>query len=758
MNRLLTAHTPLGDALWAVSLSGREALSSLYRFTVRFKSESPELDCQAMIGERCAIELETDRRGRRWLSGQMIDFAAVGHEGRHWVYETTLAPRLWHASRRADFRIWQNQSVPDILYQVLGENAVRFDMRLKARYKRWTYLVQYRETDLSFICRQLEHEGIFFWFEHAADGETLVLADHLSAHPDCPGYATVPYYSGVQTRPDRDHFDAWRLTRRVETGRLIHADYDFERPSSDLTTEHADPRGHLFDHYTRYHYPGDYLDPGDGAQYAANTLERLQRQQETIHLSGRVRGAAPGHRLTLTGHPRADQNRELTLVAVSYDIADNDYEGAAGSTASHFHVDVEALPAERPFRPPLATPKPRARGVETAVVVGPPGEEIHTDEYGRVKVHFHWDRYGKKDGTDTCWIRVASPWAGSNFGAIHIPRIGQEVIVDFEHGDPDRPIITGRVYNAEQMPPWSLPANRTQSGILTRSSKGGAAGAGLRDGAGDANALRFEDKKGAEQVWFHAQKDALTEVEHDESKWVGNDRRKEIDRDEFNTIHRDRTEVVDRNEKIDVHGWRTETVDLDETLTVHQNRTRTVDGNEALTIHKSRTKTVDRNETDRIGKNWSIKVGKNKTETIAMAYLQNVGLGRMENVGLGYSLNVGLMMNTLVGVNQSAQIGKNKSTTVGTQYSLTVGAGGGGGGAPASAGVMHIVAPSGDGAAGEGGGGGSNITMDAESITLKVGASTLVMKADGTVTINGKNIDVVGSEHVQVESSRIDLN
>ncbi|WP_418648170.1 type VI secretion system Vgr family protein [Thauera butanivorans] len=718
MNRLLIAHTPLGDALWAVSLSGREALSSLYRFTVRFKSASPDLDCQAMIGERCAIELETDRRGRRYLSGQMIDFAAVGHEGRHWVYETTLAPRLWHASRRADFRIWQNQSVPDILYQVLGENAVRFDMRLKARYKRWTYLVQYRETDLSFICRQLEHEGIFFWFEHAADGETLVLADHLSAHPDCPGYATVPYYSGVQTRPDRDHFDAWRLTRRVETGRLIHADYDFERPSSDLTTEHADPRGHLFDHYTRYHYPGDYLDPGDGAQYAANTLERLQRQQETIHLSGRVRGAAPGHRLTLTGHPRADQNRELTLVAVSYDIADNDYEGAAGSTASHFHVDVEALPAERPFRPPLATPKPRARGVETAVVVGPPGEEIHTDEYGRVKVHFHWDRYGKKDGTDTCWIRVASPWAGSNFGAIHIPRIGQEVIVDFEHGDPDRPIITGRVYNAEQMPPWSLPANRTQSGILTRSSKGGAAGAGLRDGAGDANALRFEDKKGAEQVWFHAQKDALTEVEHDESKWVGNDRRKEIDRDEFNTIHRDRTEVVDRNEKIDVHGWRTETVDLDETLTVHQNRTRTVDGNEALTIHKSRTKTVDRNETDRIGKNWSIKVGKNKTETIAMAYLQNVGLGRMENVGLGYSLNVGMAMNTLVGLSQTSQIGIDKTTTVGQHLTLQAG----------------------------------------ESITLKVGASTLVMKADGTITINGKSIDVVGSEHIGLDSERIDIN
>jgi type VI secretion system secreted protein VgrG len=749
-----------------VSLSGREALSSLYRFTVQFKSASPDIDCQAMIGERCAVELETDRRGQRWLSGQMIDFAAVGHEGRHWVYEATLAPRLWHASRRADFRIWQNQSVPDILYQVLGENAVRFDMRLKARYKSWTYLVQYRETDLSFICRQLEHEGIFFWFEHAADGETLVLADHLSAHPVFPGYGSMPYYSGLQTRPDRDHFDAWRLTRRVEPGRLIHTDYDFERPAADLTTEHADPRGHLFDHYTRFHYPGDYIDPGDGSQYAANTLERLQRQQETLHLSGRVRGAAPGHRLTLTEHPRADQNRELTLVAVSYDIADNDYEGAAGSTASRFRVDVEALPADRPFRPPLATPKPRTRGVETAVVVGPPGEEIHTDEYGRVKVHFHWDRYGQRDGTDTCWIRVASPWAGSNFGAIHLPRIGQEVIVDFEHGDPDRPIITGRVYNAEQMPPWPLPANQTQSGILTRSSKGGAPGEGLRDGAGDANALRFEDKKGAEQVWFHAQKDYLTEVENDESKWVGNDRHKEIDRDETTQVHRHRTETVDGNETITIHQNRNERVDLDEKVDIGDNQT--------FIVGKTRTK--------RVGKNESDTIGRMKTEHIGIGFTQNVGVFRMTNIGVAYNLNVGMAMMTNtgmirmdnVGMNHSHTVGKNHTHTVGTQYQLTVGSGGGASGPPDTA--MNIVAPSGGGASegGGGGGGGSSITMDGESITLKVGASTLVMKADGTIQIDGKDlsllasskllesaadgVQITGGPSVVVKAGTIDLN
>jgi len=405
------------------------------------------------------------------------------------------------------------------------------------------------------------------------------------------------------------------LTRRVETGRLIHRDYDFEHPWLDLTTESADPRGHLFDHYTRFHYPGDYTQP------AANTLERLQRHQETVLLSGRVRTAAPGHRLTLSEHPRADQNRELTLIAVSYDIADNDYEASGESTDSRFQVEVEAIPASSPFRPPLITPKPRTRGVETAVVVGPEGEEIYTDEYGRVKVHFHWDRYGQRDGSDSCWMRVASPWAGSNFGAIHIPRIGQEVIVDFEHGDPDRPIITGRVYNAAQMPPWDLPANKTQSGLLTRSSTGGAAGAGARDGPGDANALRFEDKKGREEVWFHAQKDYLTEVEHDESKWVGHDRRKEIDRDEFSTIHRDRTEEVDRNEIISIHGWRKEEVDQDETITIHQNR----------------YKTIDHSETDRIGDSWNMTTGKTRMEHVGVLSMLNVGMTHTENVGMLHS-------------------------------------------------------------------------------------------------------------------------
>ena len=736
MNRLLTAHTPLGSALRILTLDGREALSELYAFELSFSAERPDIDCQALIGQLCAVSVETDRGGQRWLSGNMVSFSATGFDGRHWRYAATVAPRLWHASRRADFRIWQDMSVPQIVTQVLDANGIPHEWRLKQSYKRWVYLVQYNETDLAFIGRRLEHEGIYYWFEHGADGETLILADHFTCHPLCAGNPLIPYYASPDARAQCDHFDAWRLVREVEPGHYRHTDYDFQRPRTDLTTTFSEPLGHTYDHYERYHYPGNYIVEADGDNYAANALERLQGDQDVVWLDGRVRTIAPGHRFTLAEHPRADQNRELSVIAATYHFADNDY-AAVSEVRSQFRINLQAIPANRPWRPPLRTPVPRTQGPDTAVVVGPPGTEIHTDKYGRVKIHFHWDRYGQKDGADSCWIRVAHPWAGSNFGAIHIPRVGQEVIVDFEHGDPDRPIITGRVYNAAQMPPWGLPANKTQSGILTRSSPEGAPGAGMRDGAGDANALRFEDRKGAEQVWFHAQKDYLTEVENDESKWVGNDRHKEIDRDETTEVHRHRTETVDGNE----------------TITIHMNRKERVDLNESVDIGLNRKKTIGLNETDRIGKSWSIKVGKFKTETIGMAYMQNVGMGRLENVGMGYSLNVGLMMNTVVGINQSAQIGKNKSTTVGTQYTLAVGGGAAGGASPE---VMSFTgAPvSGTG----GGGGGSKIIMDAESITLTVGASTLVMKADGTITLNGQDIQVTAGGEIRFNASEIHHN
>ena len=372
-------------------------------------------------------------------------------------------------------------------------------------------------------------------------------------------------------------------------------------------------------------------------------------------------GLASGGLFKLMGHPRADQNQEYLITGADYRLEESPPESELAATEL-FSVRLQAIPSAQTYQPPRLTPKPIVQGPQTAIVVGKAGDEIHTDKYGRVKVQFHWDRYGQKDENSSCWIRVSHPWAGQNWGMIAIPRIGQEVIVEFLEGDPDRPIITGRVYNADQMPPYALPANMTQSGIKTRSSKGG--------GVGNFNEIRFEDKKGAEQLYVHAEKNQDNVVENDASLSVGHDRKKTVDHDETTHVKHDRTETVDNNE----------------TITIGNDRTETVGHNEVVTI------------------------GANKAETIAIA--------KALSIGAGYAVTVGAGMNTAVGLGQYEEVGVDKTVMVGTDFSLTAG----------------------------------------DSITLAVGKSALVMKKDGTVTLNGKTIDVIGSDHIQLDGKRIDLN
>ncbi|AVS64772.1 type VI secretion system tip protein VgrG [Paracidovorax avenae] len=783
MTRRVTIQTPLGEQLQFRQLRGSEELSQLFSFDIDLLSEGRDIDPKALLGKTATVEIETEGGGKRYLDGLVTRFGMQGQDHRLYSYHLRLQPWLWVATRRQDFRIFQFKTVPQIVQEVLGRYGYPMQLKLTRAYRAWDYCVQYGESDFDFVSRLLEHEGAYYYFQHASGQHTLVIADDIVAgHEPLPGAAVIPFYPPEKSAvADRENIHAWTLGEEIKPGRYYNDDYDFKKPRSDLSNMRQQPPGHAHDAYEIYEWPGGYVQHGDGEQYARVRLQEGLTGHSTVRGESRHRSLATGYTFTLENYPRGDQNRQYLITGVTYHLHENPRSSSFNSAkpgeslkhneeqGSFQKFSLTAQPTSLPYTPARKTPKPRTTGPQTAVVVGPAGEEIWTDEYGRIKVQFHWDRLGAMDENSSCWMRVATSWAGSGFGAISIPRIGQEVIVDFLNGDPDYPIVTGSVYNAANMPPWALPGNATQSGIKTKSSKGGAFGDGMKNGAGDANAIRFEDKKGAEQVWLHAQKDQLIEVEHDEDHWVGQDRRKTIDRDETNTIHRDRTETVDRNEKITVHGWRTEEVDGDETITIHSNRKERVDHNETISIGdnrsetvginedirigRNRTKTIGRNETDSISKNWTTTVGLLKTETIGVGCIQTTGVFKMANVGVAYNLNVGITMMTNVGMNRSDTIGMEHTHTAGKKYALTVG--GGGGGAAAGAVSKNITAPSG----GSGGKGGSSLVMDETSITLKVGKSVLEMKDDGTVSVNGKLIQITADgDNVVIQGEDIHLN
>ncbi len=713
MPRVIEAHTPLSPkALVFHEMTGVEALSTLFDFNVTLVSKQVDIAPKALLGQDITLAIETENDGpKRFFSGLCTRFAMVGRHKQYHIYQASLKPWLWLATRRADSKIFQQQKVPDIIQSVLERYGFPIKRALSGSYRLWDYCVQYHETDFNFVSRLMEHEGIYYYFEHNAGQHTLVLCDGVSSHKPLASRSTINYFGIDAAAVQREeHFYAWRPREEIDPGEYITSDYDFTRPKADLTTKHKQLAGHTFDHWERYSWPGGYTEVGEGETYARTRRESLQSEQSRAAGESSLRTLAPGYLMTLARCPRAEQNVEHLIVGTQYVLKSNAH-GMAAVSAEGVECIFTTLtqPSSIAYRPQLLAHKPKSQGPQIAVVVGPPGEEIYTDEYGRVKVQFPWDRYGANNENSSCWMRVSHPWAGSNYGAIHIPRIGQEVIVDHIDGDPDYPLITGRVYNADQMPPWGLPANKTQSGILTRSSKGGAAGAGKKAEPGDANAIRFEDKKNEEQLWLHAQKDQLTEVENDETKWVGRDRRKTIDRDELNHIQRDRTETVDRNETITVHGQRDEEVDKNETITIHQNRTERVDLNESVSIGINQSLSVGSNRKKSVGNSETVTIGKLKTETIGLGNIKSMGLFQMKNIGMGYMRSVGAVMFSNVGFMRNDSVGMKWSASVGKDYTLTAG----------------------------------------ESITLECGSSKLTMKKDGTIVLEGRDITIKASEKLR---------
>jgi type VI secretion system secreted protein VgrG len=510
------------DQLMLVGFRGEEGMSMIGGFSLELCSPTATLAAKDFLMQPMGVVIEASDGSKRYLNGIVRRFGMTGQNDDLTLYRAEIVPWLWYLSVVQDCKIFQNLSVPDIIEKVFKDHGFNdFEARLLKTYPKREYTVQYRESCLNFVSRLLEDEGIFYFFEHEAKKHTLVLADNPSKVVACPGLGKVTMIGGASATTDADTLEFMHEEEQVTSGKVAYGDFNFLTPTSRLRLEEA---GTKYGKLEQYDYPGGYMDPDEGNRYLGLKLEELESSQRIALGSGTSRSFTAGHKFALTDHPRKEMNTDWTLLRVSHHGSNGDYRSASGSAEDSYSNSFVAMPHSVRYLPPDVTPRPRVHGTQTATVVGKSGEEIWTDKYGRVKVQFHWDRDGKQNESSSLWVRVSTPWSGKNWGMIAIPRMGQEVVVDFLEGDPDRPIIVGMVYNADYMPPWELPANQTQSGILTRSTKGGA--------AANANELRFEDKKGSEEIFIHAEKQLTTEVEADEFRTVGANRTTTIQKDD----------------------------------------------------------------------------------------------------------------------------------------------------------------------------------------------------------------------------------
>ncbi|MBZ9702897.1 MULTISPECIES: type VI secretion system Vgr family protein [unclassified Mesorhizobium] len=758
--RATVVRTPVGsDLLTFTHLVGRDEISRCFAYTVGFVSKDSDIDPLKMLGGPVSIEGESDPK--RWLSGIVSEFRLTRMEDRLAYYEAVMRPWLWFLGNTTDCYIFQNKSVVDIVKDVFKKYGIsEFDLRLQGSYPAREYCVQYDETDLDFVQRLLEHEGIFYFFEHDDGKHTLVLADAMSKLKPAPGYEKVLYnFEGQGSRRDVEYITEWIPGSSVRPGAYAHTDYDFKKPGADLMAKSAQPFSHKLSAGENYRQPGAHLEVSRGDSLASIRREEIQALHQRIAAAGTVRGLYSGCTFKLDGFPREDQNQEYLVVSAEYRLFDPGYRAQADVESESFKVVLGVAPTALPYRPPRTTPRPIMRGPQTATVVGPSGEEIFTDKYARVKVQFHWDRVGKKDQNSSCFVRVSQSWAGSGWGFIQIPRIGQEVIVDFIEGDPDLPIITGRVYNASQMPPYGLPGNATQSGWKSDSSKGG----------GGYNELMFEDKAGSELVNFQAQKDHNLLIKHDRTKLVQHDQSDRIDHDAKHSVGHNLDEDVGNNKTVKIGVDQTTNIGSNDTETVGANRSLTVMANETIHVVSNSTENIDANHSQTVGIVQTVSVGAARVDTVGASETRSVGGPQTNTIGATRSVTVGAAQDHSIGASdswtiaaaQTVNVGADQSVTVGSAQTFSVGAARSASIAAddsTSVGGAHSLSVAKDSAISISGNSsikvGKKLVIDAgDEILIQTGSAKIMMKKDGTIAIEGKDISVKGSGKISIKAS-----
>jgi len=780
----IESDSPTNGELMFWRIVGHEALArpSTYELTVLSKNRM--LDAKDILGRAFDVVIGfQDADGglhERHCQGHAVRFERAGHVGRHFEYRISLRSWFWLLTKRINSRILQDKKVLEVLDAVFEDSPIKRFKKTKAdnvigTHNPRRYCVQHQETDYQFISRLLEDEGIYYWFDaHDAPG-TMHLSDASDmAHEKLPVEGTLRHVASDASEARHNEISRWVSARQFDTGKYASQDSDFKAIKKKLEAAGGEPDKHELAEFEAFEFAGGYFSGGDADDKGKLRGEEIGARRQRHWALTTWPDVAAGRSFTFEDDPDGTRDGDYIIAACTFVASHPGYESISHDkpkmpleqvlreALADDAVNAEALPAlealiadapalrsgaqgtsaflltaipvDVPFHPPRLTPRVVMPGPQSAIVVGPAGEEIHADDFGRVKVHFHWDRYDKSDEKSTCWVRVSQPWAGKGWGGYFIPRIGQEVIVDFLNGDPDRPIIVGRVYNDDQPIPFG---SHTQSGFRTRSTPKGS--------ASNCNEFRFEDKKGSEQVYLHAEKNQDIEVENDESHWVGHDRTKTIDHDETTHVKHDRTETVDNDETITVHGQRTETVDKNETITIHQNRTETVDQNETISIGQNRSITVGASETATVALQRTHSVGINETITVGAAQEITVGAMQAVTVGASQTINVGANQRVTIGADQTESIGANRAVKVGAKLAVNVGSD-----ASMTVGAGRSASIDKDDSFSV----GKKFVVDAgDEISLTTGSASIVMKKDGSITIKGKDILIEGSGSVNIKAS-----
>lgn len=651
-DRRFEVTTPLGeDVLLFRRMTTVEHLGQLFRLELDLLSKDGQLNPSDLLGQSVSVRVALPNDEERHFNGVVTSFAQSHGYGSFAAYHAILRPWFWFLAKTADCRIFQDKAVPDIIKEVLSDNGFT-DVKdsLTGSYRTWDYCVQYRESDFNFVSRLMEQEGIYYHFKHDKDKHELVLCDSATSHEKTSGYEKLPFFSMDEHTGDREqeHVYAFRFSQRVQSGAYVLTDYDFEKPRSDLEVTADKSRPHEKADFEVFDYPGEYIETSDGDNYVRARLEELQAHFELVEGEANTRGLACGALFELTDFPRQDQNREYLVVSTNHTMQTNEYESGPEEALYSHSCTFTAIDSKTPYRSPRRTPKPVIHGPQTAVVVGKQGEEIFTDKYGRIKVQFHWDRYGESNENSSCWIRVAQTWAGKKWGTMYIPRIGQEVLVEFLEGDPDRPIVTGSIYNAEQMPHYNPETDKTKSYIKSNSSKGGEG----------HNELRFEDKAGEEQIYIHAERNMDCRVEKDSMEQICGNRHQIIGSEEGGE-----------------GGDQYELVHQDKHLNVKRDRVEHVEGNAKLMIGKGDADggkldvVVEKKETKSIGPDGQhVSVEGDCCQKIDGGLSQTIGMDHNEKAGMNYALEAGQAIHIKGGMTVVIEAGMQLTLKVGGSF------------------------------------------------------------------------------------------